>query len=105
VESEGDEEARERALWEAAVPASEPALLPWFLPTLALLTVLSVPFHDAWGLAGRVWLGLPLWVWGTLGCSAGISAVTAAGAFWGWRDEPSDGPANETPAAGREDDA
>ncbi|MGD8863209.1 MAG: hypothetical protein PVI30_24555 [Myxococcales bacterium] len=92
VGSDQVEEARQRALWDAALPRSEPALRPWFLPLLALLTVLSVPFHDPWGMADRVWLGLPLWVWGTLACSAALSAVTAAGALWGWRDDPPSNP-------------
>ncbi|HVS12544.1 MAG TPA: hypothetical protein VMV46_01375 [Thermoanaerobaculia bacterium] len=99
----GDERDDE-SLWEAIRPASEPSATRWFLPAVLLLLTVGTPWHATLGWSTAMWNGLPLWVWISLACGAGLSGVTAVAAVCAWRDpdlEPSDraGTGSPTPAA------
>lgn len=76
--------------WEEAAPSREPSRWRWYIPSLVVLLILSVPWYFAEGHMGRVVGGLPVWVWITLGCTTGMASLTAWAALrhWGDDDEP-----------------
>ena len=73
--------------WREVAPRREPVQRRWFLPTVLGLLVLSVPWYLPTGYMGRLFGGLPGWVWMALLCSAGISALTAFMALRHWHDD------------------
>jgi hypothetical protein len=75
------------AFWAAAKPKSEPARQWWYVPSLLVLVVLSVPWYREAGSLGELIFGMPAWVWTSLLCAAGVSALTAFGILRYWRDE------------------
>ncbi len=74
------------AFWRATELPSEPATRRWYIPTLLLLVVLSVPWYWKAGVLGALYFGMPAWIWISLGCTLGVSALTALGALRFWRD-------------------
>lgn len=64
----------------------EPRRHPLFLLLLALCALGTVPFAFVGAEATSV-LGLPLWLWSSIGFTAGLSALTAWGVLRYWRDE------------------
>ena len=77
-------------LLQSAQPVSEPSRRRWFIPTLLLLIVASIPWYRRASEAGDIVAGLPAWVWFTLACSIGISVLTAFTAVLFWRDGAED---------------
>lgn len=75
------------AFWAAAKPKSEPTGRWWYVPSLIVLIVLSVPWYRKAGSMGDLIFGMPGWVWVSLGCTVGVSALTAFAALRYWRDE------------------
>ncbi len=75
------------AFWAEAAPSSEPARRWWYVPSLLVLVVLSVPWYREAGAMGELILGMPAWVWTSLVCTVGVSALTAFGILAYWRDE------------------
>lgn len=75
--------------WSDLAPDAEPLNRSWFLPAVVLLLLLSVPWYLPPTLSGKLWLGLPVYVWTTLACSAGLAALTSASALTAWRDRDS----------------
>ena len=78
------------AFWRAAKLPSEPAKQRWYIPTLLIFVVLSVPWYFASGHTGRVLGGLPVWVWITLGCSLVVACLTGVAALRFWVDGSAD---------------
>lgn len=74
------------AFWEAAALDREPAKQRWYLPALLVLIVLSVPWYREAGSMGALVWGMPVWIWTSLGCTAGVSVLTAVAALRFWRD-------------------
>lgn len=72
--------------WEAAPLEREPAKQRWYLPSLLVLIVLSVPWYRHAGTMGALILGMPVWIWTSLACTAGVSTLTALAALRFWRD-------------------
>ena len=76
--------------WREVKPQKEPVQLRWFLPAVVVLVVASVPWYLPTGFVGRIYAGLPIWIWMTLGCSLLIAVVTSFVALRSWHDdEPS----------------
>ena len=75
------------AFWAAAKPASEPTRKRWYVPLLLVLVVISVPWYRSAGSMGELVFGMPAWVWVSLICTVGVSALTALGIARYWRDE------------------
>ncbi len=73
-------------LWAEAAPDSEPARTRWFLPVVALLLLLNVPWYLPQAFAGHIYAGLPGFVWMALLTSVGLAAVTSFAALREWRD-------------------
>ena len=73
--------------WAAAAPRREPMRQRWYIPGLLALIVASVPFYYAQDHIGRIVGGLPLWVWASLGCSVGVSCLTAGAVLLFWDDD------------------
>jgi hypothetical protein len=86
-QSEYDGQRDMDAFWAAAAPTSEPARRRWYVPLLLFLVVLSVPWYRKAGSMGELILGMPAWVWTSLFCTVGVSALTAFGILKYWRDE------------------
>jgi hypothetical protein len=74
------------AFWAAAKPESEPTRRRWYVPALVGLVVASVPWYREAGVLGDLFFGMPGWVWVSLLCTAGVSALTAIGLLRYWRD-------------------
>lgn len=85
--AEYDGERDMDAFWAAAKPESEPARRRWYVPAIVVLVALSVPWYRAAGGLGELLFGLPGWVWASLWCTAGVSALTAIGILRFWRDK------------------
>ena len=79
----------------------EPRHHPRFLVLLGLVALATIP----WPFVGEnpaLLLGVPLWLWWSLGWTAVLSALTAFGLQRYWReDETSEGGASEGEGAGR----
>ena len=76
--------------WREIRPRREPLQLRWFLPTVLLLVIASVPWYLPAGTVGRIVLGLPVWIWTALLCALGVGAVTSYVALCAWRDDDSE---------------
>jgi hypothetical protein len=75
------------AFWAEIRPRREPMHQKWFLPLVFALLALSIPWYRKSGEIGSILLGLPVWVWITLACSALVSALTAAMSLFFWDDD------------------
>lgn len=53
---------------------------------LVLLAIASAPFPFV-GSATRWWLGLPLWLWWSIGCTTALSLLTAWTIHRHWDDD------------------
>ncbi len=73
--------------WSSITPRDEPVRRRWFLPVVALLILISVPWYLPQGFVGGLPGGLPLWVWVTLACSVALSCLTCWMAIKVWRDD------------------
>lgn len=81
------DEHKTELFWQHAAPRREPIRTRWFLPTVAILLVLNVPWYLPSESAARTMAGLPLWCWMALATSLLLSIVTATAALTSWRDE------------------
>ena len=73
--------------WTAIRPADEPTRHRWFLPSVAVILILSVPWYLPREVGDRLVGGLPLWTWITVACAAVLSALMAWASLRLWRDE------------------
>lgn len=73
--------------WAEIGPRSEPTGRWWYLPLIALILVVSVPWYLPEGYTGAIVGGFPVWVWITLVCSVAVSVTTAVGALFLWDDD------------------
>ena len=70
-----------------ARPASdEPRRHPRYLALLAAAALLTAPFPFIGG-PPSLWLGLPVWLWWSLGWTVALSLLTAWGILRYWRDD------------------
>ena len=83
---EYNDERDMEAFWAAAAPEREPIKQRWYIPGLLVCIVLSIPWYYEPHHLGRVVLGLPVWVWVSLGCSIACGALTALAALRFWSD-------------------
>lgn len=74
--------------WAEVAPRREPLQKKWFLPLVVLLLAISVPWYLPQGFVGRLYGGLPVWIWIALVCSAAIASLTAFVALRHWDDGP-----------------
>jgi hypothetical protein len=80
------DERDDPGLWAVACPEREPATTVWFLPTVLVLLGLGTPWHAAFGWSVATWVGLPAWVWISVGSAGALSIVTAVAAIRFWSD-------------------
>ena len=73
--------------WREVAPRREPMQRRFFLPSVLVLLAVSVPWYLHAGTMGRLVAGLPIWMWTALGCSLGVSAVTAIVCLFSWEDD------------------
>jgi len=73
--------------WREVAPRKEPLQKRWYLPSIILLAIVSVPWYLPPGFVGRLYGGLPIWVWTTLFCSLCIAGVTSYVALRAWHDD------------------
>ena len=64
----------------------EPLRQKWFLPILLAFIIISIPWYRESGQSGEILSGLPVWIWISLACSAGIAILTAIGTLLFWKD-------------------
>jgi hypothetical protein len=81
--------------WRVAASVKEPVRRRWYVPAILLLVVASVPWYRAPGVIGELIGGLPGWVWISLLCTVGVSALTAVGALYLWRDDSEEEPPDD----------
>ena len=81
-------------LWTEICPADEPTRHGWFLPTVAIILILSVPWYLPRGVGDRLVRGLPLWAWITVVCAAALAVVTSWASLRLWRNEIDGGTCN-----------
>lgn len=80
----------DEAFWAAVELEREPARQRWYIAAIVLLVAFSVPWYFASGSIGAIVAGLPVWVWLSLGCSVGLSTVTAIAVLRFWVDSKED---------------
>ena len=73
--------------WREIRPRHEPLDKRWFLPIVLVLMVISVPWYLPPGFVGRLYGGLPVWIWIALVCSVVLAAITSFVALRSWRDD------------------
>ena len=73
--------------WREIEPRDEPLKRRWFLPAVVVLMIASVPWYLPTGSVGRIYGGLPVWIWTALACSFLIAALTCFVALRAWRDD------------------
>lgn len=66
--------------------SDEPRKHPIFLVLLALAALGTVPIWFV-GRAPQSWLGLPVWLWSSIGFTWTLSALTAWGVLRYWKDD------------------
>ncbi len=98
----GDERDQD-AFWEAVRPADEPLRHRWFLPAVALILALSVPWYLPSSVGGRLVGGLPVWTWITVACALMLAMVTAYASLRLWRDGGDAAGGDDEPGAGGAD--
>ncbi len=76
-----------KAFWQVAILKKEPSKQKWFLPTLIILIIGSVPWYRVEGEMGNVLFGFPVWIWTSIICSLGVAILTAIGILRFWRDD------------------
>lgn len=76
----------DEAFWAAVELEREPAKQRWYLPAILFLVIFSVPWYFVPGRIGNVLLGLPVWVWLSLGCAVALSCLTAIAVLRFWVD-------------------
>lgn len=76
--------------WKAAQLEREPVKQKWYVPSLIVLVVISIPWYRAEGDTSGAVLGLPAWIWVPLLCTLGISALTTLVALRYWKHSDSD---------------
>ncbi len=64
----------------------EPRRHPLFLALLGLAAVSTAPFALL-GAPDASWLGIPVWLWASLGATACLAGLTAWGILRYWRDD------------------
>jgi hypothetical protein len=64
----------------------EPRNHKGFMILLALVCVMTVPFLFV-GVSASFWLGLPIWLWWSMGWTLVLSALTAWGILYYWNDD------------------
>ena len=69
--------------------SDEPRKHPFFLLLLSLAAVGTVPICFV-GRQPASWLGLPLWLWSSIGFTLALSALTAWGVLRYWKDDELD---------------
>ena len=67
----------------------EPRRHPRYLILLALAAVGTVPFPFL-GAPPVMVLGLPLWLWSSIGFTVALAGLTAWGILRYWKDDPGD---------------
>ena len=80
-------EREDELFWSEVRPQDEPIRRKWFLPSVALLLAVNIPWYLPDDVAARFWGGLPVWTWIALGSAAGIGFVTALVCLLAWNDE------------------
>lgn len=73
--------------WSEVTPRREPMNRRWFLPAVAAISALSIPWYLPAGSIGRMVGGLPVWIWTALAATASIAALTAWMALREWDDD------------------
>ena len=73
--------------WATIRPADEPTRHRWFLPAVAVILILSVPWYLPREIGDRLLAGLPLWTWITVVCGTALAALTAWASLRLWRNE------------------
>ena len=73
--------------WREVEPRKEPLQKRWYLPSIILLAIVSVPWYLPTGFVGRLYGGLPGWIWTTLFCSLCLAGVTSYVALRAWHDD------------------
>lgn len=81
-----DERDMDRFWAVASTLSKEPLRQKWFLPALIACIVLSIPWYRTPGESGSIIAGLPVWIWISLACAAGVSLITAIGVLVFWKD-------------------
>ena len=72
--------------WDIATPEREPVQSRWFLGGVVLSVLISTPWYLPAAVAGRQWLGLPVWVWCALFGGVTLACCTSWAALHVWRD-------------------
>ncbi len=85
--------------WEAIRPVDEPLRHRWFLPAVAAILAVSVPWYLPDAVGNRLIGGLPLWTWVTVICGAALAGLTAYASLRLWRDGGDDGAGDVESAA------
>jgi len=67
----------------------EPRKHPVFLALLGLVALGTVPIWFV-GREPTSWLGLPLWLWSSIGFTMALSGLTAWGVLRYWKDDELD---------------
>jgi len=83
-----EQDRLDEEFWVVAKPSSEPLAYPWFGPLLLLIATLATPWYLPSSVASILWLGLPVWVWVTLGGALLLAAASCYGALVLWREDP-----------------
>lgn len=91
--------------WQEVAPKREPLKQRWYIPGLLVFVVLSIPWYFPAGHLGRVIGGLPLWVWIAVGCTFGVSCLTASATLWFWSDDDDDDNADDNANDNTDDNA
>ena len=77
--------------WATIRPADEPTRHRWFLPSVAVILIFSVPWYLPREVGDRLVGGLPLWTWITVACAAVLAALMAWASLRLWRDDSDSG--------------
>ena len=83
--------------WRVAQSIREPFQQRWYIPAVLVLVIVSVPWYRKPGVVGKLIGGLPAWVWTSLLCTVGVSALIAVGVLRFWRDDTESESVDEGP--------
>ena len=84
--SEYRDERDPEVFWAAIRPVDEPLRHRWFLPTVVVILIVSVPWYLPPSVGDRLAGGLPVWTWITILCGLALAGVTAFASLRLWRD-------------------
>jgi hypothetical protein len=73
--------------WREVEPRREPVRRRFFLPSVLVLVILSIPWYWPAGTTGRMFGGLPVWMWIALVCTAAVAVLTSWVALREWDDD------------------